>query len=227
MGGCSKKLGASMSKGFTRSPPPTSQQIRTRAFERFKVAMKALRDGELGKKADAEVKFAKHKPRGGLGVDESEKNMSDFDIAIKMQNFARNQFPDAKNAYDAMAQWLKTDAGKKVMQSFSRDVYERGQLKSAGYYTAPLGPGSGSAYHGAVGNGTGITDRSGYNNTYSASAADTRVGNSASPYMNAGSAVADKRHPALVTKANIDKLMKLDPKLSWDAAVTMLSRGGE
>jgi hypothetical protein len=213
---------------------PTSQQVRTKACALFKTALKALRDGELDNTASNEVKFAKattvavakHPPRGPIGTDESEKAMSDFDLAIQEQRFAQKMFPEAKSVGEALAKWYATENGKKVAATFARDVYERQQKATAlgNGYGQPLGPGSGTNWNGATGNGVGVMDRTQGGGVYSQSAADSQQ--SPSPFGNPPNAV-DKKHPALITKANIERLQKVDPKLTFDQAATMLSRGGK
>ena len=110
---------------------------------------------------------------------------------------------------EAMAKFLETDIGKKVMQSFSADVYRDGQLKSAGYDNAL---GAGPVWQGAVANDAPSPRVQG-GNYYTQSAADSE--NSASPFTNSPSAVDAKKHASAITHENVQVLMK---KINPDTA---------
>jgi hypothetical protein len=80
---------------------------------------------------------------------------------------------------------------------------------------------------GGISNGIGIRGGMGAGqNTWPRSAADdTGAGYSNSNPLVENPALVGKRHPSLVTKSNIDALMTKF-NLSFDAAATMLARGG-
>jgi len=204
-----------MSYGYDRVPSE-AQALRNRAVERFKRACTELRDESVGK----DIKFTK-KP---TVVDDLPANkegtakMSDFDTAIAEQRFAQKMYPEEKSVGAALAKWYATPQGKAVSQSFSADIHRRQQLKAAGKYES-AGIADHTAYAGAVQGGYGVSSNVGNDFT----------GGSAARFdgTNVPSAVAaSKSHPNLVTKANIDKLMK-DFDLNFDQAATVLARGGK
>jgi hypothetical protein len=157
-----------------------------------------------------------------LNREHSEGKVDNVLYSQLLRHMAEAQYPGDKNAFAKFMKDNTLEMAEKVRADNERQQ-KVGALGNG--YGAPLGVGSN--YHGATGSGVGMTDRTGYNNTYSASAADTGVANSASPFTNAGSAVdASKRHANAITKDNIDVLMKKFG-LNFDQAATMLARGGK
>jgi len=216
-----------MSFGFTRKPSP-AQERRNKIRRLVNLTIHEVSSVDRGAGQGCHVLLTKretekHKPCGGLGAIETEEGrkqaMSDFDTAIAEQRYAQKMFPNEKSVGAALAKWYATPQGKDVSRSFSQDIYQRQQLKAAGKYESAH-VGDHVAWAGAVQGGVGYSGRVGNDFTGPSAASDDGV-------PNAGSAVAaSKSHPALITADNIAKLQKIDPSLTWDAAVTMLGRGG-
>ena len=141
--------------------------------------------------------------------------MSGFQFAIDEQRAAMKMFPNETSVGAALAKWYATPTGKAVNANFNRDYYAEQQRKSAvgnGYESAGIG--DHIAWGGAVAGSASVGTRDkpvrtdGVN---SGSAADTPVG---------------KQHANLVTKDNIDVLMKRYG-LNFDQAASLLARGGQ
>jgi hypothetical protein len=192
-----------------------------------------------------EMHIEKHKPRGGLGVDESEKmatkSLQYADRLLKSVNLvklnnehlagqhdnvtysklldglAKAEFPDDKRYMAKFEERHREEFGRKAAADNKK---QQQQTALGNGYSRPLG--AGPAWDGAVGSGVGTAPRV-QGNTYSGSAVDAQF--SASPFANAGSAVdASKRYAGAITKDNIDVLMKRFG-LSFGQAATMLARG--
>jgi hypothetical protein len=245
--------------GYTRTPSPAQQrQNKVRRLVNLSIhevssvdrgaahgAKVLLRKRDEGKN---EMHIDKHAPRGGLGVDESEKmarrDLKTADHVLRAFNLAKlnrehsegkvsnvlysqllrhmaeAQYPGDKNAF---AKFMKDNTLEMAEKVRADNAQQQQQTALGNGYGAPLGVGSN--WNGAVGRGDGIAPRV-QGNTYSGSAVDSQF--SASPFTNAGSAVdASKSHASLVNLENIRKLQSIDPSLTFDAAATMLSRGGK
>jgi hypothetical protein len=126
-----------------------------------------------------------------------------------IQGLARIAFPDDK---DALSKFLKLHA-EELSEKLRKD-YEREQRRTALAGYEGTGIGDGIAWAGAVvGGGVGYSNNNNdakVDGVSSGSAADTVVG---------------KQFANLVTKDNIDTLIK-KYGLTFDQAATMLARGG-
>jgi hypothetical protein len=229
-----------MSFGFTRRPSP-AQQRRNKARRLVNLSVHEVSSVDSGAGMGCEVKLMKHAPRGGLGVDETEKMNMDLNTAYRVSKLmsldkvfndhsagkisgalmsdAIRALANAEFPNDPKAMMKYEKAHREEFANKLRSDYARQQKDG---YGAPLG--IGSNWNGAVGSGAGTAPRV-QGNTYSGSAVDSQF--SASPFANAPSAVdTSKRYANAITKDNIDTLMKKFG-LSFDAAATMLARGGK
>src|SRR6516162_3422145 len=75
--------GCGMSFGFTRRPSP-AQQRRNKARRLVNLSVHEVSSVDSGAGMGCEVKLMKHAPRGGLGVDETEKMNMDLNTAYRV-----------------------------------------------------------------------------------------------------------------------------------------------
>jgi hypothetical protein len=196
--------------GFSRVPSPAQKRLNRlnaarRARRIIDPQIESVDSVDKGAGVGCEVVFRKHET-------ERDQAMSDFEWAIEEQKYAEAQYPELSK-YAALSKWLSSDIGKRINAQRNREIYAREQKRTAvgnGYESA--GVGNHLAWAGAVQGGVGYKPDNGakVDGVNSSSAADTPVG---------------KSHPNLVTKENIDVLMKRYG-LSFDSAATLLARGG-
>jgi hypothetical protein len=207
----------------------------------------------LLKKRDegANMQIEKHKPYGGLGADETPptekmamaaRDLKTADHVLRAFNLAKlnrehsegrvdnvlysellRRMAEAENPGDknAFAKFMKDHALE--MAEKTRADYARTQKAGAignGYETAGIG--DHQAWAGAVRGGVGYNPPVTGSDVYPRTAANV----DGTEHRGTDGSV-DKRHPEMITAENIAKLKKLDPSLTFDAAVTMLGRGGK
>jgi hypothetical protein len=231
-----------MSYGYTRTPS-AAQARRNKARRLVNLSIHEVSSVDSGAAGDHEgrgraqvllrkhdeganeMQIEKHKPRGGLGVDESEKEaMSDFDTAIAEQRYAMKMFPEAKSMAEALAKWHATSQGKAVSASFVRDSYQRQQKAEAlgnGYESAGIG--DHVAWAGAVRGGVGTHPNVRGGDIYGTTAANQ----DGAEHRNLDGGVDKRdRFAKAITAENV-AVLKEKFGLNFDQAVTMLSRGGK
>jgi hypothetical protein len=240
-----------MSYGFTRSPSP-AQQRRNKARRLVNLTIHEVSSVDRGAGPGCEVLLRKRdegvtkmEKRGGtqhpvndlpadkmasalgaayrvsklMSLDKLFKDHSSGKIDGALMSEGIRKLADAEYPNDPRAMAKYEKAHREEFAEKLRADYAQAQKRSAGY-GQPLG--IGSNWNGAVGNGQGVHPDAAVSDIYSRTAANL---DGTEHRWTDGS--VDKRHPEMITAENVAKLQNPDPSLTFDAAVTMLSRGGK